>query len=86
MKVMVTMTFDPFRRAEIMQHVPAEQARIHELQAQGALDTLYIAQAGDRAWLVLNVESEEAARGIMVSLPLHVYATLDFAVLAGLPG
>jgi len=38
MKVMVTMTFDPARRTEIAAHVPAEQARVRELTAQGALD------------------------------------------------
>ena len=45
MKVMVTMTFDPARRAEIMEHVPAEQARVRELMAQGKIDALHIAQA-----------------------------------------
>jgi muconolactone delta-isomerase len=86
MKILVTMTFDPSRRAEIVQHVPAEQARVRELRAAGALDALYIAQAGDRVWLVLNVASEEEARRIMASLPLHAYATLDLAPLAAQPG
>ena len=47
MKGMVTMTFDPARHAEIVAHVPAEQARVRELMAQGAIDALHIAQAQD---------------------------------------
>jgi muconolactone delta-isomerase len=83
MKVMVTMTFDPARRAEIVAHVPAEQARVRELMAQGAIDALHIAQAQDRVWLVLSVETEDEARRLLESLPLHAYATVDLAALAG---
>jgi muconolactone delta-isomerase len=86
MKIMVTMTFDPSRRAEIMQHIPAEQIRVRELQAAGTLDALYIERAGNHAWLVLNVAGEEEAHRVMESLPLHAYATLDLAPLAVQPG
>jgi muconolactone delta-isomerase len=83
MKIMVTMTFDPARRAEIVTHVAAEQARIRELRAQGAVDALHIAQAQDRVWLILNVETQDEARRLLESLPLHAYATVDLAPLAG---
>jgi muconolactone delta-isomerase len=83
MKVMVTMTFDPARRAEIVAHVPAEQARVRELRAEGKIESLHIAQAQDRVWLVLNVETEDVARRVMESLPLHAYATADLAPLSG---
>ena len=58
--VMVTMAFDPGRRAEIVAHVPAEQARIRDLRAQGAVDALYISlrrgtasgwSCGARRWM-----------------------------------
>jgi muconolactone delta-isomerase len=83
MKVMVTMAFDPARRAEIMEWVPAEQARVRELRAVGMLEALYLAEAQDRVWLVLSAETEGEARRILESLPLHAYATIDLAPLAG---
>jgi muconolactone delta-isomerase len=51
--------------------------------AQGAIDALHIAQAQDRVWLVLSVETEDEARRLLESLPLHAYATVDLAALAG---
>jgi muconolactone delta-isomerase len=83
MKFMVTMTYDPARRAEIMAQIPAEQARVRELMAQGAIEALHIARAQDRVWLVLSAETEDEARRFLESLPLHVYATVDLASLAG---
>jgi muconolactone delta-isomerase len=82
MKFKVTMVFDPARRAEILAQVPAEQARVRELMAQGAIEALHIAQAQDRVWLVLSVQTEDEARRILASLPLHAYATVDLAPLA----
>jgi muconolactone delta-isomerase len=82
MKVMATMTFDPARRAEIVAHIPAEQARVRELVSEGALEALHLARRQDRAWLVLNVDSEDDANRIMASLPLHAYASIDLAPLA----
>jgi muconolactone delta-isomerase len=83
MKVMVTMAFDPARHAEIMAHVPAEQARVRELMAQGAVEAVHIARAQDRVWLVLSAETDDEARKIIESLPLHPYATADLAPLSG---
>ena len=81
--MMVTMTFDPARRAEIVAHVPAEQVRIRELTGQGMVEALYIAQAQDRVWLVLRGETEEDVRQAVASLPLHAYATVELVPLAG---
>ncbi len=83
--VMVTMTFDPGRRAEIAANVPAEQARIRELRAQGAVEALYIAEAQDRVWLIVRGETLESVREIVASLPLHAYATVELAPLMGPP-
>lgn len=80
---MVTMAFDLSRRAEIVAHVPDEQARIRELRAQGAVEALYIAEAQDRVWLVLRGETLEAVQAIVAALPLHAYATVELAPVAG---
>lgn len=82
MKFMITMTFDPARQAEILTHIPAEQARVRELMAQGTLDMLHIAQAQDRVWLVLNAATADEAHQIVAALPLHAYSSVDLAPLA----
>jgi muconolactone delta-isomerase len=82
MKVMVTMTFDPARRAEIVALIPAERVRVEELRAQGALEAIHIAAAQNRVWLVVRGDTLEEARGAIESLPLHRYATAEFEPLA----
>jgi hypothetical protein len=50
--------------------------------AQGAVEAQYDAEAQDRVWLVIRAETEEDARRLVESLPLHQYAaTVDLAVL-----
>ena len=81
MRMIVTMVFDSERRSDIVAHVPAEQARIRELTAQGIVEALYIAAAQDRVWLVMRADTEEDARQAVASLPLHAYATVEYATL-----
>ena len=81
MRMLVTMVFDSARQAEIIAHVPAERERIRELTAQGIVEALYIAATQDRVWLVLRAATEDEARQAVASLPLHAYATLDYATL-----
>jgi muconolactone delta-isomerase len=85
MKVMAAMRFDPTRRNEIMANVAAEQARVAELRAQGALEAFYFAQTQDRVWLVLSVGNEDEAQRILESLPLHPYSMVDVAPLVPAP-
>ena len=83
MRMIVTMVFDSARGAEINAHVPAEQARVRDLIAQGTIEALYIAAARDRVWLVVHVEGEDEAHQVMESLPLHPFASVEYAALAG---
>ena len=76
-RVMATMSFDPARLTEIMARVPAERTRVRELIAQGIVEALYLDNARNRAWLVLRVETEEEARRVMESLPLHDLSTMS---------
>ena len=49
--------------------------------AQGIVEALYIAAAQDRVWLVMRADTEEDARQAVASLPLHAYATVEYATL-----
>ena len=82
MRFMATLTFDQTRQAEITERIPAEQARVHDLFAEGALDAMHLADARDRVWLVLQADSDDAARRVLASLPLYPYAAVDLALLA----
>jgi muconolactone delta-isomerase len=87
MQFMATISFDTARRAEVEQALPAEQARVRELQQQGVLDTLYVpdgsgAPAG--LWVVFNGESRDAVEHIIQSLPLYPYMLLELTPLRSL--
>jgi muconolactone delta-isomerase len=87
MQFMATISFDPARRAEVEQALPAEQARVRELQQQGVLDTLYVpdgsgAPAG--VLVVFNGESRDAVEHIIQSLPLYPYMQLELTPLRSL--
>ncbi|HLZ31913.1 MAG TPA: muconolactone Delta-isomerase family protein [Chloroflexota bacterium] len=84
---MATISFDTTRRAEVELALPAEQARVRELQQQGVLDTLYVpdgsgAPAG--LWVVFNGESRDAVEHIIQSLPLYPYMRLVLTPLRSL--
>jgi len=54
MQFMASISFDTARRSEVEELLPAEQARVRELQLQGVIDALYVpdgsgAAAGLRA-------------------------------------
>lgn len=67
---------------EIMALFPAEQARVAELLAEGILHNLYVAADYSRAWLILEGNSEEAARQALQSLPLYPYSDSELIPLA----
>jgi muconolactone delta-isomerase len=87
MQFMATILFDTARRADVEQALPAEQARVRELQQQGVLDALYVpdgsgAPAG--VWVVFNGESRDAVEHIIQSLPLYPYMQFELTPLRSL--
>lgn len=69
MRMMVSITFNPADRAQIMPLAPQERARIAELREVGRLETLYLAADGSRGWLVFRGDDEAAVQRDMESLP-----------------
>ena len=87
MQFMASISFDTARRGEVEQLLPAEQARVRELQHQGVLDALYVpdgsgAPAG--LWVVFNGDSRDAVQRVIENLPLYPYMQVDLTPLRSL--
>jgi muconolactone delta-isomerase len=87
MQFMASITLDTARRSEVERALPAEQARVRELQQQGVLDALYVPDgsgAPDGLWAIFNGESRDAVRRVIESLPLYPYMQLELTPLRNL--
>ena len=87
MQFMASITFDPAHHAEIERTVPAEQARVRELQQQGVLHALYVpdgAGAPGNVWVVFNGQSQAAVQQALESLPLYPYMHVELTPLRAL--
>ena len=87
MQFMASILLDTARRSEVERTLPAEQARVRELQQQGVLDALYVpdgAGAPAGLWVVFNGESRDAVEHIIQSLPLYPYMQLELTPLRNL--
>jgi len=87
MQFMASISFDTARPVEVEQLLPAEQARVRELQQQGILDALYVpdgsgAPAG--LWVVFNGDSRDAVQRVIENLPLYPYMQVDLTPLRSL--
>jgi muconolactone delta-isomerase len=84
MQFMASITLDSTRRAEIERVLPAEQARVRDLQQQGVLKALYLPDgAGPPAnlWVVFDGESRAAVQQVLEDLPLYPYMRLELTPL-----
>jgi muconolactone delta-isomerase len=70
--------------AEVQALLPAEQARVAELFAEGSLEQLYVAADYGQAWLIARSETLTAAQEAIASLPLAPFVRSSFTPLADL--
>ncbi len=87
MQFMASILLDTTRRSDVERTLPAEQARVRELQQQGVLDALYVpdgAGAPDGLWAIFNGESRDAVQRVIESLPLYPYMQLELTPLRNL--
>jgi len=87
MQFMASISLDTTRRSEVERTLPAEQARVRELQQQGVLHALYVPDASgapDGLWAVFNAESRHAVQRVIESLPLYPYMHPELAPLRNL--
>src|SRR2546428_12579938 len=60
MQFIASISLDTTRRSEVERTLPAERARVRELQEQGVLDALYVPDGSgppDGLWAVFNGEA-----------------------------
>jgi muconolactone delta-isomerase len=87
MRFMASITFDLARRSDLERTLPAEQARIRELQQQGALEALYIPDSAGvpaNVWAVFNADSQDAVQQALESLPMYPYMQIELTQLRSL--
>lgn len=66
---------------EVLELIPAEQAKIKELAAQGVVEAAYAAADGSAMWIVWNSESQADVEEVHKTLPLHDYLQSDITIL-----
>jgi len=76
MKYMVSIQFRPEQMAEIMVHVPQEQARVSELMQEGIVETLFLSADRGKVWLLMHSETLALLEDALKTLPLYPYMQL----------
>ena len=87
MQFMASIAFDPSYRDDILREMPAEQARVRELQQQGLLETLYVPDGNTGptdVWVVFNGDSRDLVDHVIESLPLYPYMQVELTPLLDL--
>jgi muconolactone delta-isomerase len=67
---------------EVRGLIPAEQAAMKELMKQGVVEAMYVSADSSTAWVVWDIESQNALEEVHRTLPLHDYLNSDIALLA----
>jgi muconolactone delta-isomerase len=81
MKWLVTVRFVDGQREEPAALLPAEQAHVRELTAQGMIEAIHVRVDRSRVWLVAQGESQDRIEQALASLPLYPYLALELAPL-----
>ena len=64
--------------ADVIPHVAAERARVAELQSEGKLAAVYLANTERQTvFLVVNADTADEATSTVASLPMSVWWDLD---------
>jgi muconolactone delta-isomerase len=82
MEFMVSASFRPRDQAEILAHIPQEQARIQTLREQGTVEALYISSDLSHIWIVMQGESQDQVQKDLESLPLSPYMEVTITPLS----
>ncbi len=70
---MLTLSFKEPPTPEVIALIPAEQARVREMLAEGSLETLYIAADNSHVWLVMKGDTAEDVKAAYATLPMHAF-------------
>jgi muconolactone delta-isomerase len=81
MKWLVTVRFVQGQQEERAALLPAEQAHVRELMAQGVIEAIHVRADRSRVWLVMQGESQDHIQQALASLPLYPYMALELEPL-----
>ncbi len=84
MQFMASISLDREHRSEIEQLVPAETARVRELQNQGVMKALYLPDgngAPGSLWAIFSGDSSDFVQRTLESLPLYPYMHVELTPL-----
>jgi muconolactone delta-isomerase len=82
MRFLVSETFITPPTKEVFELIPAEQARVKELTAQGVVEATYVAADNSGVWVIWNCESQAQLEEVHETLPLHSYLQSVITLLA----
>jgi muconolactone delta-isomerase len=82
-RVLLALTFDmPAGQQHAMAAlIPQEQAHIHELAAQGRVETNYISADRSHVWLVMRGDGPDDIAQELTSFPLYTYMRPNITAL-----
>ena len=81
MRFLTRESFSAPPTEEVTKLIPAEQAKIAELAAQGVVEAVYAAADNSAMWLIWNRESQADLEEAHKTLPLHDYLQTDITLL-----
>lgn len=82
MRFMLTATWKQPPNEQVMALIPAEEARVKELEALGIHESLYLAADQSTMWGIWNCASMDELRATLETLPLYGYLNIDASPLA----
>jgi len=80
-KWLVTIRFVHGQQEERAALLPAEQAHVRELTAQGVIEAIHVGADRSCVWLVTRGESRDRILEVLATLPLYPYMALELAPL-----
>ena len=81
MRFLTKETFSAPPTEEVMELIPAEQAKIAELVGQGVVEAAYAAADNSAMYLIWNSESQASLEAAHKTLPLHEYLRSEVTLL-----
>ena len=82
MRFMLTATWKQPPNEQVMALVPAEEARVRELEEEGIHESLYLAADQSTVWGIWNCASQEQLEETLHTLPLYEHLNIDISPLA----
>jgi len=67
---------------EFVELIPSQRAHVNSLMGEGKIASYSLSMDRSRLWVIVNAESEEAARAIIASFPIIAFIRFGVQELA----